>query len=67
VKSDFQIRLQFFFLNPILFEICTVTINRWCNVTEECSGLLSSTPPYLTGPRPRVSVGIKAYKPHLKD
>jgi hypothetical protein len=51
--------LNFFFWNPILFANCTGTFNKLCNVTEACRGELSSTPPYLTGPRPRVSVGNK--------
>jgi hypothetical protein len=57
----------FLFWNPILFVNCTVTISKLCNVTEACRGALSSTPPYLTGSRPRVSVGNKTYKLHLKD
>jgi hypothetical protein len=56
-----------FFCNPILFANCTGTFNKLCNVTEGCRGALSSTPPYLTGSRPRVSVGNKTYKLHLKD
>jgi hypothetical protein len=42
-------------------------ISKWCNVVEACRRTLSSTPPYLTGSRPRVSVGNKTYKLHLKD
>jgi hypothetical protein len=55
------------FFNPILFANCTGTFSKLCNVTEACRGALSNTPPYLTGPRPRVSVGNKTYKIHLKD
>jgi hypothetical protein len=64
MKSDYS---RIFFLNPILFANCTGTFTKLCNVTEACRGALSSTPPYLTGPRPRVSVGNKTYKLHLKD
>jgi hypothetical protein len=51
---------KLFFSNPILFAMCTVTFNKLCNVVEACRGALSSTPPYLTGSRPRVSVGNKS-------
>jgi hypothetical protein len=50
-----------------LFENCAGTFSKLCNVTEACKGAPSSTPPYLTGPRPRVSVGNKTCKLHHKD
>jgi hypothetical protein len=58
---------NYLFLNSILFANYTGTFSKLCNVTEACRGALSSTPPYLTGSRPRVSVRNKTYKLHLKD
>jgi hypothetical protein len=53
-------RRRCFFLNPISFANCTVTFSKWCVVVEACRGELSSTPPYRTGSKPRVSVGNKS-------
>jgi hypothetical protein len=53
--------INLIFFNPLLFASCTDTFSKCCKIKREWRGVLSSTPPYRIGLRPRVSVGNKTY------
>jgi hypothetical protein len=55
------------FLIPFYLQAVHVHLANGVNLRKAWRGVLSSTPPYLTGSRPSMSVGNNPYKLHLKN